>query len=187
MKIEIKNRFTGSVIFSNEQEGNSTLITLKLAISSGADLSRADLSGADLYGADLSRADLSGADLSGADLSGANLSRANLSRANLYGADLSGADLSGANLSRANLSCANLYGANLYGEKLTKTPLFILNLEWDVTITTQHLRIGCQVHLISEWRSFDDVAIEKMASSATKFWTKYKTAIIALCDAHCAD
>jgi len=179
MKIEIKNRFTGSVIFSHEQENNSILITLKLAISSDADLYGANLSGADLSGADLYGANLYGANLSGADLYGANLYGANLSGANLSGADLSGADLSGADLYGANLS-----GANLYGEKLTKTPLFVLNLEWDVTITTRHLRIGCQVHLISEWKLFDDKKIKSMSDSALEFWSKYKSAVIALCDAH---
>jgi uncharacterized protein YjbI with pentapeptide repeats len=190
MKIEIKNRFTGAVIFSHEQECNSILITLKLAISSdanlyGADLRGANLRDANLYGADLRGANLRDANLYGADLRGANLRGADLRGANLRGADLRGADLYGANLRGANLRGADLYGANLYGEKLTKNPLFILNLEWDVTITTQHLRIGCQLHLISDWKSFDDAAIKSMAGSAAKFWTKYKTAIIALCDAHC--
>ena len=107
MKREIKNRFTGSVLFSAETE------TLKLcverAVKSGADLSRADL-----FGSSLSGADLLGADLSRAYLSGADLSRSDLSRAYLSGAYLSGADLSGAYLSRAYLSGANLSGADLF-------------------------------------------------------------------------
>jgi hypothetical protein len=88
IKIQIKNRWTGSIIFEYESENNTIKDTLKEAIKSIADLSRANLSGADLYGADLSRADLSRANLSGADLYGADLSRANLS-----GADLSGAKI----------------------------------------------------------------------------------------------
>ena len=69
MKIEVKNRFTGSILFSVEAE--SWKIAVEMAVKSGADLSRANLS----------RANLSGADLSGADLSRANLSRANLKEA----------------------------------------------------------------------------------------------------------
>ena len=130
--IEIKNRFSGAVIFSSD-EAKTLLEAVKAAIASRADLSRAnlsraylscadlsgaylscaDLSGADLFGADLSGADLFGADLSGANLSGADLSGANLSGAYLSGANLSGADLSGADLSRADLFGANLSGANL--------------------------------------------------------------------------
>jgi len=91
MKIQIKNRWDGSMLF--ECEAGSVKVAVKLALESGADLSGADLSGADL---------------SGANLSGANLSSATLSRADLSGANLSGANLSGANLSRADLSGANL-------------------------------------------------------------------------------
>jgi hypothetical protein len=113
LKIEIKNRFDGSVIFSHEAVKNTIAITLIAAIAARANLSRANLSGANLYGADLSGANLYGADLSGANLSGANLYGADLSGANLSGANLSGANLYGADLSGANLSGANLSGANL--------------------------------------------------------------------------
>ena len=56
VKIEIKNRFTGKVIFELETENNTIKKTLIEAIKSGA-----NLSGAYLYGAYLSGADLSGA------------------------------------------------------------------------------------------------------------------------------
>jgi uncharacterized protein YjbI with pentapeptide repeats len=142
MKIEIKSRFTGKVLFAHEAEENIIKITLKAALSAGA---------------------------------------------NLRDADLYGADLCGANLRGANLCGANLYGADLYGDKLTKTPLFLYNLDWDVTITTTFLRIGCQVHLISDWASFDDDRISEMSSSALTFWRKYKSSIMALCEAHKAE
>ncbi len=116
MKIEIKSRFDGRVLFAGEYASLKDAVIAAANIRanlSGADLSGAILSRADLSGANLSRADLSGADLSGADLSGANLSRADLSGANLYRADLSCANLSYANLSGANLSGADLSGAIL--------------------------------------------------------------------------
>jgi len=143
MKLQITHRLDSSkVLFKGDAD--SILALLKMAISSGANLSganlysanlsganlsganlySANLSGANLYSADLSRADLSGAnlysaDLSGANLSGANLYSANLSGANLYSADLSRADLSGANLYSADLSGANLYSADLSGANLS--------------------------------------------------------------------
>ena len=83
MNIQIKSRFTGTVLFEHDCEGNSVRLTLELAIKIGANLIDANLIGANLIGA---------------DLSGAYLSGANLSRAYLIGADLSGADLIGANL-----------------------------------------------------------------------------------------
>lgn len=95
-------------------------------------------------------------------------------RANLYGADLRGANLYG----------ADLRGANLDGEKLTKTPLQLNNLKWFVLISDKYLRIGCQRFTIEEWKNFDDETIVKMDFAALKFWRKWKTPIIALCDAH---
>ena len=101
MLFEIKNRWSGEIIFKTE--AMSIRVAVEMAIKA-----KADLSGANLSWANLSWADLSGANLSGADLSGANLSWANLSWANLSGANLSKADLSWANLSGANLLGANL-------------------------------------------------------------------------------
>ena len=98
-KIEIKNRWTGDIIFT------STKKTFKEAVVEAANE------------ANLCEADLRGANLSEADLDGANLYRANLYRANLYETNLHGADLSGANLDEADLSGANLYEANLHEAK----------------------------------------------------------------------
>jgi len=101
MKYEIKNRFTGKVLFSLIT--TSLKLCVKAAVESRAYLSEAYLRGAYLRGADLSRADLSRADLREADLSRANLREADLreaylSEAYLRGADLRGADLRGANI-----------------------------------------------------------------------------------------
>jgi uncharacterized protein YjbI with pentapeptide repeats len=63
MKIEIKSRFNGSVLFSLETK------SLKLCVEAAVKAR------ANLYGADLSGADLSGADLSGADLYGYTLTK----------------------------------------------------------------------------------------------------------------
>ena len=111
IKIEIRNRWTGSVVFEYTKEGNTITETVLEAIRRGANLSDADLSDADLRCADLRCANLSDANLSDADLRGADLRCANLCGANLSGADLRGADLRGANLSCANLSDADLCDA----------------------------------------------------------------------------
>ena len=67
MKFEIKNRFTGNIIFTAETD--NLKLAVELAVRQNTDLSGANLSGADLSKAYLSEADLSGAYLSGADLS----------------------------------------------------------------------------------------------------------------------
>jgi len=68
MKIEIKCRFTGSVLFEHDAKNNSIKLSVIAAVEKKISLRGAYLSGADLSGADLSGAYLSGADLSGAKL-----------------------------------------------------------------------------------------------------------------------
>ena len=153
VKIEIKNRFTGKILFEFETENNTILKTLKEAIMRGAYLRGADLSGADLSGANLSGADLSGADLSDAYLSGADLSGADLSDAYLRDANLSGANLSGADLSDAYLS-----GADLSGLKIQKTAVFTGLYKYiAMPIITQdnkhYVRLGCYTRLVSDWQN----------------------------------
>ena len=123
IKIEIRNRWTGSVVFEYTKEGNTITETVLDAIRRGADLRGADLRGADLRGADLR-----GADLRGANLYGADLRDADLRDADLYGADLRGADLRGADLRDAYLCGAYLCGANLYGADLRDADLRGANL-----------------------------------------------------------
>ena len=208
MKIEIKNRFDDSVIFSHETENNSIKLTLDAALRSNislrwADLSEANLSGANLRGANLREADLRWADLRGADLRWANLSGANLSEANLNEANLSGANLSEADLRLANLRWANLSGANLNYANLRRANLRGANLreanlneaagngneinsmffdKWPIIFTASQMSIGCESNPISEWRNFTDSEINKMDVNALKWWKKWKKIIFEIID-----
>ena len=119
IKIEIRNRWTGSVVFEYTKEGNTITETVLDAIRRGA-----DLRGANLCDADLCDANLCGANLCDADLYGADLCDANLCDANLRGADLRGANLRDADLRCANLCGANLYGADLRGADLRGANLY---------------------------------------------------------------
>ncbi len=114
MKFEIKNTFSGAVIFTAEIDCKEDAeysvklgLAVKLAVKEGANLARANLADANL----------ADAYLAGAYLAGANLARANLAGANLARANLAGAYLAGANLARANLARANLADANLADAK----------------------------------------------------------------------
>jgi len=174
LKIEIKCRFSGKVLFEHKQENNTVKITLEAGVKARANLDGAYLYGAYLYGANLARANLAGANLDGA----------NLARAYLYGANLARANLARANLARANLDGANLYGANLYGAtygegiEIGNNPLFILGLTWPVYIFKTHIKIGCQIHSKQEWLTFTDSDIEKMETRAAEFWKKWKKHIL---------
>jgi hypothetical protein len=123
IKIEIRNRWTGSVVFEYTKEGNTITETVLDAIRRGANLRDANLRDADLRDANLC-----GANLCDADLRDANLRDANLCGANLCDANLRSANLSGANLRDADLRCANLCGANLYGADLRGADLRGANL-----------------------------------------------------------
>ena len=169
IKIEIKNRFTGSVLFEYSKENNTIKETLLQALKEnanlrGANLIDANLRGANLSGADLSGANLSGADLRGANLRGANLIDANLRGANLRGADLSGADLRGADLRGANLidadlrgadlSGANLRGADLSGAKNKEQAYLPIFCKWSHCIIGNKIKVGCKEKTIEEWEVF---------------------------------
>ena len=158
MKITI-NHINGSLLFEGEYE------SIKIGVEDAVRLQ---------------------ADLFGAYLIGANLIGANLSGANLSGADLSGAYLSGANLFGADLSGANLFGADLIGAKyrkatITGQPIQISGLRWDVLIIAGYIQIGCEEHLIADWRGFDDERIAKMDINALEFWKVNKERILAFC------
>ena len=83
MKIEIKHRVSGAILYTGDHD--SMRDAVEAAVKA-----EANLFGANLFGANLSEANLFGANLFGAYLSDAYLSDANLSRANLSEANLSG-------------------------------------------------------------------------------------------------
>lgn len=96
IKIEIRNRWTGSVVFEYTKEGNTITETVLDAIRRGADLRDANLRGSNLRGSNLRCANLRCANLCDADLCDADLCDANLRDADLRGANLCDADLRGA-------------------------------------------------------------------------------------------
>jgi uncharacterized protein YjbI with pentapeptide repeats len=149
IKIEIKNRFTGSVIFTYEKENATIKEAVAQAVKGGANLEGANLEGADLIGANLRGAYLRGANLEGADLIGANLRGANLEGANLEGANLEGADLIGAYLRGANLEGADLRDAK--NKEQAYLPMFC---KWSNAIIGDKIKIGCKEKTIEEWDSF---------------------------------
>ena len=101
MKIEIKNRWTGAVLYATELPDGSDF-AMRTAVERAA----------------RERANLAGANLADAYLAGANLADANLADAYLAGANLADAYLAGANLAGANLADAYLAGAYLAGAKI---------------------------------------------------------------------
>ena len=65
------------------------------------------------------------------------------------------------------------------------TPICVTGLKYPVTITDHHMTIGCEFHLISEWREFDDRRIAEMDGlQSSRFWRDHKTVLLAICDAN---
>jgi uncharacterized protein YjbI with pentapeptide repeats len=118
------------------------------------------------------------ANLAGANLEGANLEGAYLEGAYLEGAYLARADLAGANLARADLA-----GASLFDEKVSKPVTQLLTEIWPVIIGETKIKIGCQLHTITEWQAFSDEQIAEMSSSALDWWKIWKTPIMEICKA----
>ena len=146
VKIEIKNRWTGKVLFELESENNTVKNTVVEAVKGDASLRDADLRGADLSGADLCDASLRDADLCGADLCGADL----------RDADLRGADLRGANLRDADLRGADLRGADLRGVKILKTIVFIgiyryIAMPIIAEDGKHYVKLGCHLRTVEDW------------------------------------
>ncbi|WP_119686453.1 pentapeptide repeat-containing protein [Acinetobacter ursingii] len=170
---EIKNRWTGEVLFSCEiPDGMESGMIARHAVET------AIAEGANLRGANLRGANLRDADLRGANLRDADLRDANLRDANLRGADLEDANLRGADLRDADLEDANLRGAK-------NAPLIIPTLRWLVCINGfGYMRIGCQNHKVEQWKAFTDQEISRMDSDALKFWNQYKVMLLAACEAH---
>ena len=59
--------------------------------------------------------------------------------------------------------------------------LQLIGLRWDVIIFDAHMRIGCQMHPLSDWAAFDDRRIAKMDDAdALRFWRQNKSALLTL-------
>ena len=86
IKISIKSRWTGSILFEYSSVDNTLAKTVTEALKGDAYLCDADLRDADLRGANLCDANLCDANLRGANLRDADLCGADLRDANLRGA-----------------------------------------------------------------------------------------------------
>ena len=74
-----------------------------------------------------------------------------------------------------------VYGDAQVSGKSSRTPIQISGLHWPVTILDQHMQIGCQLHSLHEWSSFDDAQIAAMdGREALRFWRLNKDALLSI-------
>lgn len=154
MKIEIKHRYTGEVLFKHECDNNTIKITLEAAVKAGAYLGYADLRGAYLVDADLIGGNLGYADLRCADLGGVDLSAVCLRGADLGGADLRYAIGNGSEIMSAQVG------------------------EYRIVYTSEDMWIGCRKHPVDTWwkdseKDWDDFCYDDMEwRKRNKKWIK---------------
>jgi carbonic anhydrase/acetyltransferase-like protein (isoleucine patch superfamily) len=75
--------------------------------------------------------------------------------------------------------------AELYGDAIcTKVVNVIYASEYTVTISDNFIKIGCQNHLITDWYSFTDEQISRMACGALAWWKIWKPILFAIIDAY---
>lgn len=77
-------------------------------------------------------------------------------------------------------SRAEVYSNAEVTDTLTGEILNITGLRYNVTITDNHIKIGCKCYTKEEWNNFSDDKIDKMDNCALEFWKKYKTSIMLL-------
>ena len=76
-----------------------------------------------------------------------------------------------------------VYGnARVFGDaRVSITPICVTGLGYNVTITDDHICIGCEFHSITDWASFDDRRILEMdGKNALTFWRKHGHYILSL-------
>jgi len=65
------------------------------------------------------------------------------------------------------------------GMYATRKIVYIGGLGWPVTITDNHIKIGCEAYTTDEWDAFSDNDIAVMYPGALGFWKRWKPVIMA--------
>ena len=107
---------------------------------------------------------------------------AHLDGASLDGARLDGARLDGASLVGARWAAGAAYG---HGTPITRAPIIITGLHWSVLIFDSHMKIGCELHSLTDWERLSDRRIAQMAGrAALDFWRANKVPLLAMARAN---
>ena len=80
-----------------------------------------------------------------------------------------------------------IWGGEIRGGVIKITPIFLAGLRWDITVTSEHMTIGCQHFTHKEWEGFTRVEITPMASKAWDWWKENKAMLFNFCKKQVAD
>ena len=78
-----------------------------------------------------------------------------------------------------------VYGnAWVYGDARV-SPINVTAIQYNTTITDDHIKIGCEFHTLKEWSEFDNHRILEMdGKPALKFWKEHKELLLGLAKAN---
>lgn len=80
---------------------------------------------------------------------------------------------------------AKVYGNAEVSGIAKVSPINIVGLMYNITITDNHMRIGCEFHTHQKWQEFTKKQITEMdGKRARDWWEKYKNHLILLCTEH---
>lgn len=168
----------------------------------GASLMGAHVSNANFERAELSRvrghnahgehvnfryAHMHSIDFTGASFTDSDFAHTGLSRAIFANAYLRGSDFLCSRAAFANFRAANLFEANLeftdvgyaMGNGAELKTMFLDT--YSISYTHDTLQIGCQVHPLENWWSFNDEQIDAMdEGQSLQWWTRMKAALQAI-------
>ena len=66
---------------------------------------------------------------------------------------------------------------SIFGKKTTQYANISIE-NYNVVLTTEFIKIGCQLHNVEEWVNFEDRQIKAMDIGALEWWSKWKNFII---------
>jgi len=66
----------------------------------------------------------------------------------------------------------------------TRDVIYISGLQWPVTISDNHIKIGHEVHTIDEWAKLSDKKIAAIGPGTLDFWERWKHVIMAAAIEH---
>ncbi len=139
-----------------------------------------DIRGGTIWGGDIMGGTIRGGDIRGGDIRGGDIRGGDIWGGTIWGGTIWGGDIWGGTIWGGDIRGGDIRGGTIRGGDIVKdSPIYIGGLQWNITIKSTHITIGCEHHTHKEWDKFSDKRILEMAGKdALKFWKSHKKTII---------
>ncbi len=99
----------------------------------------------------------------------------------IRGGTIRGGTIRGGTIEGGTIEGGTIRGGTIWDEAIvTHSPLVLSGLKWEITISDEHMKIGCKQHRYEAWLAFDGETIAAMDPDATRFWAMVRPLIEAL-------